>query len=99
MASKDISKAHSFQCAPVTIREAWLHLASSILIYAIEDARSNPDRRKRAWAKEWLLTDDAQILFDAVMSNSEIINIREWVLSGCPEIGKHGIDTTENSEY
>lgn len=98
MDSKDRSKIHSFQYAPVTIREAWLHLASSILIYAIEDARSNPDRRKRAWAKEWLLSEDAQILFDAVMSNAEVINIREWVLSGCPEIGKHGRSKTKNSE-
>ena len=98
MAPKVGSKNNSFQYAPVTIAEAWFHLASSILIYAIEDARSNPDPRKRAWAKEWLLSEDAQFLFEAVMSNTDIINIREWVLSGCPPIEKHGRNKTENPE-
>ncbi len=82
------SKKHSFQYSPVTIEEAWFHLASSILIYAIEDARSNPDPRKRAWAKEWLLSPSAQFLFEIVMDNPDIINIHEWVLAGCPELGK-----------
>lgn len=82
------SKKHNFQYSPVTIREAWFHLASSILIYAIEDARSNPDPRKRAWAKEWLLSPAAQFLFETVMDNTDIINIREWVLAGCPMLNK-----------
>ncbi len=82
------SKKRGLQYAPVTIAEAWIHLASSVLIYAIEDARSNPDPRKRAWAKEWLLSEAAQFLFEMVMSNPDIINIREWVLSGCPPIEK-----------
>ncbi len=98
MAPKVRSKKFSFQYAPVTIAEAWFHLASSVLIYAIEDARSNPDPRKRAWAKEWLLSEDAQFLFDAVMSNMDIINIREWVVSGCPPIEKNGRNKTENPE-
>ena len=88
MPRKAGSKNNSFQYAPVTIAEAWFHLASSVLIYAIEDARSNKDPRKRAWAKEWLLSDDARFYFEMVMSNADMINIREWVLSGCPPIEK-----------
>ncbi|MBI5951781.1 MAG: hypothetical protein HY865_08995 [Chloroflexi bacterium] len=79
-------QAKSYNHSPATVQEAWFHLASSVLIYAIEDARSNPDPRKRAWAREWLLSKDAQFLFEMVMSRIDMIKIREWVLSGCPVI-------------
>lgn len=98
MAPKVGSEKINYQYSPKTIEEAWFHLASSVLIYAIEDARSNPDPRKRAWAREWLLSEDAQFLFEMVMSKTDIINIREWVLSGCPPIEKNGRNKTENHE-
>ena len=100
MAPKKGSKhSKSFRYAPVTLAEAWFNLAAAVLIYAIEDVRSNPDPRKRAWAREWLLSEDAKFLFEIVMSDTEIFNISEWVLSGCPEIGKHGRRKTEISEH
>ncbi len=97
MAPKKGSKKDSFQYSPVTIEEAWFHLASSVLIYAIEDARNNPNPEKRAWAKEWLLSRGAQFLFEMVMTDAKSINIREWVLAGCPEIEKHGRRKTKDT--
>jgi len=89
VAPKKGSNKNSFQYAPVTIQEAWFHLASSVLICAIEDARANKDPHKRKMAREWLLSEDANFYFEMVMQNAEIIDLKNWVIDGCPELKKH----------
>lgn len=82
MAPKVGSKKNNFQYSPKTIEEAWCHLAVSVLLLAIEDARKNRDPLKRAKAKTWLLSPAAAFLFDTVMDVN--FDLRAWVLNDCP---------------
>ena len=75
-------KKNSLQYSPMTIEEAWQHLAASVLLLAIEDARKNRDPYKRARAKTWLLSPAAEFLFDAVMDSH--FDLRKWILDDCP---------------
>ena len=52
---------------PKSIDEAWLYLALSILLLAIEDVRQTRDEHKRKRAKEWLLSPAALFMADTLM--------------------------------
>lgn len=82
MAPKVGSRKNNFQYSPKSIEEAWRHLATSILLLAIEDTRKHQDPIKRASAKAWLLSPAATFLFDAVMDIN--FDLREWILNDCP---------------
>lgn len=75
-------KNNSFQYSPEKVEDAWFHLATSVLLLAIEDARKNRDPNKRAKAKAWLLSPAAEFLFDAVMDVN--FDLRKWILEDCP---------------
>ena len=82
MAPKVGSKKNSFQYSPKSIEDAWRHLAVSVLLLAIEDARKNRDPLKRAKAKAWLLSPAAAFLFETVIDVN--FDLRAWVLNDCP---------------
>jgi hypothetical protein len=70
---------------PDSIKQAWLNLASDVLLLAIEDVRQTRDSYKRENAKDWLLSPAAKLLFDSLDFE---IDLRNWVKAGCPMIGK-----------
>lgn len=82
MAPRVGSKKNRLDYSPETVEEAWQHLASSVLLQAIEDARKHRDPLKRAQAKAWLLSPAAAFMFDAVMNID--FDLRAWVLNDCP---------------
>jgi len=69
----------------VLIKQAWINLASDVLLLAIEDVRQTRDSFKSEKAKQWLLSPAARFLFDSLDFE---IDIKNWVLTGCPTIGK-----------
>ena len=72
-----VTKDHRF----VSIKQAWINLASDVLLSAIEDARQIRDLYKQETAKEWLLSPAAQLIFESLDLE---INLKEWVKADCP---------------
>lgn len=68
----------------VTSRQAWLTLASDVLLLAIEDARQMRDPSKKEKAKRWLLSPAARLFFDSFDFE---IDIENWVKADCPKLG------------
>jgi hypothetical protein len=66
---------------PRTIRQAWEGLAAAVLYAAIKDARQKDKK-----ARLWLLSEAAQLMFDA--STDLEIDIKKWVKAGCPVLDK-----------
>ena len=77
--------------SPATVNEAWLNLATDVLIFAINDVRQNPDPNKRSRAKYFLLSPAAQLLFDVVIYPQ--FDVHEWVMADCPIL-----ETNERSD-
>lgn len=69
---------------PKSIGEAWLYLALSILLLAIEDVRQTRDEHKRKRAKEWLLSPAALFMADTLMEID--FDWQKWVLANCPVV-------------
>jgi hypothetical protein len=67
---------------PETMDEAWLNLATDVLLLAIEDVRHNRNPEKREWAKGWLLSPAAELFFDTIISPG--FDVQAWVKSDCP---------------
>jgi len=67
---------------PKTIDEAWLYLATNVLLLAIEDVRHNRNPEKREWAKAWLLSPAAQMFFYTIIDPD--FDVRAWVKNNCP---------------
>ncbi len=67
---------------PKSIDEAWLYLALSILLLAIEDVRQTRDEHKRKRAKEWLLSPAALFMADTLLGID--FDWQKWVLADCP---------------
>lgn len=66
---------------PKSIDEAWLYLALSILLLAIEDVRQTRDEHKRERAKEWLLSPAALFMADTLLEID--FDWQKWVLADC----------------
>jgi hypothetical protein len=71
----------------ITVEQAWMNLAGDILELAIEDVRQEHDPAKSYKSKQWLLSPVARYLFEFLLPDLDI-NIEEWVLAGCPILGK-----------
>ena len=69
---------------PSSVEQAWLNLATDILLLAIEDVRQSRDSKKREEAKRWLLSPAAGLFFDVLLQPE--INIPAWVKSNCPTL-------------
>ncbi len=69
----------------ITIEQAWLTLASDVLLLAIEDARQTRDKPRSEKAKRWLLSPAARLFFESFDFE---LDIQSWVLAGCPNLGK-----------
>lgn len=69
----------------ISVGQAWINLASDVLLLAIEDARQTRDPRRRAKAQEWLLSPAAKLFFETFDFR---IEIEDWVKAGCPVLDK-----------
>lgn len=71
---------------PETIDEAWLNLATDVLLLAIDDVRQKRDPKKCEKAKAWLLSPAAQLFFESVIEPQ--FDVCEWVAANCPQLEK-----------
>ena len=70
----------------VSIKQAWMNLASDVLLLAIDDVRQTKDGDKSYRAKKWLLSPAAKLFFDSFLDRD--LDIRDWVLADCPILDK-----------
>ena len=70
-----------------SIEQGWMYLASEILRLAIEDARQDKDPANSYKARQWLCSPMGKYYFEFFFPEEDI-NIDEWVLAGCPRLGK-----------
>lgn len=83
-----MTRPTSYVIPVIPVKQAWLNLASDILLLAIEDARQERDPHKRDDARSWLLTPAAKYLIETLLPGLDDIDINDWVLAGCPILGK-----------
>lgn len=80
--SKRDAPNKSYVNDPQSVDEAWLYLALSILLLAIEDVRQTRDDRKRKAAKQWLLSPAALFMADILLNTD--FDWQRWVEADCP---------------
>lgn len=70
----------------VPIEQAWVNLASDVLLLAIEDARQTRDPLRKEKSKQWLRSSAARLFFETLLDG--YFDLDEWINADCPKLDK-----------
>lgn len=76
--------AYEIKYRDVPIDQAWINLASDVLLTAIEDVRQARDLPRKEKAKEWLRSPAAKLFFESLLDCE--IQLEEWINADCPKL-------------